>query len=143
MTTLEDLLLQEDESWMEFVDAFDAISEDSRDVQGVVPGWSTKDLVWHCGYWAGFVANVLAKIARGESVEDDQDWDALNALVIDEGRGMSWDEIIVQSEQNRGRAREALQTLTELTDEAITEFTGETFEHYNEHAAEIRAFTGA
>lgn len=143
MTTREELLLQEDESWMEFVDAFDAISEDSRDVQGVVPGWSTKDLVWHCGYWAGFVANVLEKIARGESVEDDQDWDALNALVIEEGRGMSWDEIIVRSEQNRGRAREALLALSELTDEAITEFTGETFEHYNEHAAEIRAFTGA
>jgi len=143
MTTREELLLQEDESWMEFVDAFDAISEDSRDVQGVVPGWSTKDLVWHCGYWAGFVANVLEKIARGESVEDDQDWDALNALVIEEGRGMSWDEIIVRSEQNRGRAREALLALSELTDEAIAEFTGETFEHYNEHAAEIRAFTGA
>ena len=26
---------------------------------------------------------------------------------------------------------------------AIEEFTGETFAHYNEHAAEIRAFTGA
>jgi hypothetical protein len=143
MTTHEELLQQEDESWSEFVDAFDAISEDSRDVQGVVPGWSTKDLVWHCGYWAGFVADVLEKIGRGEATGEEQDWDALNAMVIEDGRGMSWDEIIVASEQNRARVRQALQALPELTDEAITEFTGETFEHYNEHAAEIRAFTGA
>lgn len=143
MTTHEELLEKEDESWTEFVDAFDSISEDARDVEGVVPGWSTKDLVWHCGYWVGFVADVLEKIGRGESVDDDQDWDALNALVIEDGRAKSWDEIIVSSEQNRMRARGALQALPELTDEAVTEFAGETFEHYDEHATEIRAFTGA
>jgi hypothetical protein len=143
MTTKEELLAREDESWGEFVDAFDSISEDSRDVEGVVPGWSTKDLVWHCGYWAGFVAGVLEKIARGEPADDDQDWDALNDGVITDGRGMTWDEIIVRSEENRGRCRQALSALAELTDEAVTEFSGETFEHYDEHAAEIRAFTGA
>jgi hypothetical protein len=143
MTTHEELLEKEDESWSEFVDAFDSISEDARDVEGVVPGWSTKDLVWHCGYWAGYVADVLEKLARGESTDDSTDWDAFNAMVIDDGRAMTWDEIIVQSEANRVRAREALQAMSELTEEAISEFAGETFEHYNEHATEIRAFTGA
>src|SRR5262245_41056887 len=117
MTTPEELLAKEDESWSEFVDAFDAISEDARDVEGVVPGWSTKDLVWHCGYWAGYVADVLDRIGRGESGDDDQDWDAFNAIVIQEGRAMHWDEIIVRSEQNRVRAREALRRLTTLTDD--------------------------
>jgi hypothetical protein len=116
---------------------------DARDVEGVVPGWSTKDLVWHCGYWAGYVAGVLEKIGRGESTDDDQDWDAYNERVIKEGRDMSWDEIVTRSEENRSRCRQALTALPELTDEAISEFTGETFEHYDEHAAEIRAFTGA
>ena len=143
MPTHEELLAEEDEAWGEFVDAFDAISEDARDMEGVVPGWSTKDLVWHCGYWAGYVAGVLEKIARGESTEDSQDWDAFNAMVLEDGRAMTWDEIIVQSEQNRVRAREALQALSTLTEEAVTEFAGETYEHYNEHAAEIRAFMGA
>ena len=143
MTTHEELLAREDESWSEFVDAFDSISEDARDIEGVVPGWSTKDLVWHCGYWAGFVADVLDKIGRDEPTDDDQDWDAFNAIVIQEGRAMHWDEIIVRSEQNRVRAREALQKLAALTDEAVSEFTGETFGHYDEHAAEIRAFIGS
>jgi hypothetical protein len=39
--------------------------------------------------------------------------------------------------------REALEALTALTDEAVDEFTGETFEHYEEHAAEILAFAGS
>jgi hypothetical protein len=137
MTTTEELLQKEDAAWSAFVDAFGSVPEDRRSDEGVVPGWSVHDLVWHCGFWAG---DVLRKIARGEQTEDSQDWDAFNAVVIQDGRGMSWDEIIVRSEQNRVQCREALEALPTLTDEAVDEFTGETFEHYEEHAAEIRAF---
>ena len=143
MTTTEELLQREDTAWSAFVDAFGGVPEDRRSDEGVVPGWSVHDLVWHCGFWAGYVAEVLHKIARGEPTEDSQDWDAFNAIVIEDGRGMSWDEIIVRSEENRVRCREALEALPTLTDEAVEEFTGETFEHYDEHAAEIRAFNGA
>jgi hypothetical protein len=139
----EELLQREDQAWMAFVDAFASVPDDRRDDEGVVPGWSTHDLVWHCGYWAGYVGEVLERIARGESTPEDQDWDALNAAVIEEGRGMAWDEVIVRSERNRERARAALQALSTVTDEALEEFTGETFEHYEEHAAEIRAFAGS
>ena len=140
MTTTEELLQKEDAAWSAFVDAFGSVPEDRRSDEGVVPGWSVHDLVWHCGFWAGYVADVLRKIARGEQTEDSQDWDAFSAVVIQDGRGMSWDEIIVRSEQNRVQCREALEALPTLTDEAVDEFTGETFEHYEEHAAEIRAF---
>ena len=137
----EELLQREDQAWSAFVDAFAAVPDDRRDDEGVVPGWSTKDLVWHCGYWAGWVGDALEKIGRGETLED-QNWDAMNDAVIVEGRGMAWDEVIVQSEHNRERARAALLALATVTDAALEEFTGETFEHYEEHAAEIRAFTG-
>src|SRR4051794_6272418 len=110
---------------------------------GLVPGWSVHDLVWHCGFWAGYVADVLRRIGRGEPSEDAQDWDAFNAIVIQDGRGMSWDDVIVRSEQNRVACREALEALPALTDEAVDEFKGETFEHYEEHAAEILTFVGA
>ena len=138
----EELLQREDQAWSAFVDAFAAVPDDRRDDEGVVPGWSTKDLVWHCGYWAGYVGDALEKIGRGETLED-QNWDAMNDAVIVEGRGMAWDEVIVQSEHNRERARAALRALPSITEAALEEFTGETFEHYEEHAAEIRAFTGS
>ena len=138
----EELLKREDQAWMAFVDAFAAVPDDRLDDEGVVPGWSTRDLVWHCGYWAGYVGDALERIGRGETLEE-QNWDAMNDAVIEEGRGMAWDEMIVQSERNRERARAALQALSTVTDEAVEEFTGETFEHYEEHAAEIRVFTGS
>jgi Mycothiol maleylpyruvate isomerase N-terminal domain len=140
MTTIEELLQHEDEAWGAFVDAFGAIPQDRRDVPGVVPGWSVHDMVWHCGYWAGYVVDILAKIGRGESTDDDQDWDAINETVAQEGRAMSWDEVVAASERNRTAVREALSALPILTDEAVAEFGGETFEHYEEHTPEVRAF---
>jgi hypothetical protein len=143
MATKEELLQREDEAWSAFVDAFAAVPDDRRNEPGVVPGWSVHDMVWHCGYWVGYVVDILGKIARGESTDDSQDWDAMNANVTEEGRTMSWDEIVVASEQNRSRVREALQALPTLTDEAVGEFGGETFEHYEEHTAEVRAFAAS
>lgn len=140
MTTTEELLQREDAAWSAFVDAFGAVPDDRRSEDGVVPGWSVHDLVWHCGFWTSYAAEVLHKIARGEPNEDPQDWNALDANVLEDGRAMSWDEVIVRSEENRVRCREALEALPTLTVEAIEEFTGETFEHYEEHATQIRAF---
>ncbi len=142
MTTLEELLQKEDTAWLAFVDAFAGIPEDRRDVEGVVPGWTVHDMVWHCGYWAGYVGDVLERMHRGEPAAEDQDWDAFNRDVIEVGRGMLWDDVIVQSEQNRVRARAALTALEQPSDAAVEEFAGETFDHYDEHAAELRAFGG-
>ena len=53
---------------------------------------------------------------------------------------MTWDEVIVQAERNRERARAALSAFDDLPEEAVVLFTDETFEHYVEHAAHVRAF---
>ncbi len=136
----EEMLAREDVAWKAFVASVDALPEDRRDVEGVVPGWSAKDLAWHNGYWAGYVADVLEAIGAGNPVPADQDWDALNDQVIVDGRAMSWDDIWTRSEENRSRARAALAALTEVTAAAEEEFSGETYEHYEEHTAEVAAF---
>jgi len=138
----EELLQKEDRSWSAFVDAFGAVSEDRRDVEGVVPGWTVKDLVWHCGYWADYVGDVLERMAAGQPGPPDQDWDAVNQMVTEDGRGMSWDEVIIASERGRDRARAALIAI-DVTEAAESEFSEETFVHYDEHAAEITSFAAA
>jgi hypothetical protein len=140
MATTDELLQREDQAWSAFIDAVRTVPEDRRSDPGVVPGWSVHDMVWHCGYWAGYVANVLDRLGRGEPTEDPQDWDKLDAMVIEDGRAMSWDQIIIESEANRVKARDALQALATVTDEAADEFGGETFDHYDEHAVQVRAF---
>ena len=136
----EALLGREDEAWAAFSKAFIEIPEDRRDVEGVVPGWSDKDLVWHCGYWADYVGDVLERISAGQPEPPDQDWDALNRMVADDGKAKSWDEVAVAAELGRDRARQALIAMAEVTDAAASEFTDETFDHYEEHTAEIVAF---
>jgi DinB superfamily len=139
----DELLQREDTAWSAFVDAFAAVPDDRRDVEGAVPGWSVKDLVWHCGYWADYVGDVLERIAAGQPEPPDQDWDELNRMVIEDGRGMSWDEVIIAAERGRDRARSALVAMTDVIDTAASEFTDETFVHYDEHAVEIRSFAAA
>ena len=139
----DEMLAREQTAWDRFVAAVEALPAERRDVEGVVPGWSAKDLAWHNGYWAGYVADVLeAIIATGTGLPD-QDWDAMNEQVIVDGRSMSWVEIWSRSEENRRRARTALAALPDVTDVAAEEFTGETYEHYEEHTAEVVAFAAA
>ena len=115
-----------------------------REDEGVVPGWSVKDLVWHCGYWTGYVADLLERAARGEGPAPDQDWDGVNALVIEEGRGhdVGRDHRPQRGEPDRGCARRS-RASPALTDDLLEDYAGETYDHYDEHAAEIRAFAEA
>ncbi len=141
--TADELLAQEAVAWDALRTAMDAVPADRRNEEGVVPGWSVHDLVWHCGYWAGFVGGELEKIAAGLPAEPDHDdayWDAVNAKVFEEARTLSWEEAWARSERERERARAALARLGAPTEEAADEFAGETFRHYEEHAAEVDTF---
>ncbi len=136
----DELLRREDEAWSALVDAFAGMSDQRRDEPGVVPGWSVKDLVWHCGYWARFVGDVLKRMQAGTPEPEDIDWDALNATVAEESKMMTWDEVVTGAEEGRMHARSALQAMSQVTDKAAEEFSDETFDHYEEHRAEIAAF---
>jgi len=139
----ETLLGREDEAWTAFVKSFEGVPEDRREVDGVVPGWSVKDLVWHCGYWADYVGDVLERMSAGQPEPPNQDWEALNRMVAEDGKGKSWDEVIVAAERGRARARAALIAMTEVPDAAASEFIYETVDHYEEHTAEVVAFAPA
>jgi hypothetical protein len=140
----EELLKREDEAWHELVDTLAAVPLDRRDVEGVVPGWSPHDLVWHCAYWAAYAGDVLDTLQRGEpEPEETEDRDALDAEILATGRGMSWDEATLRLEQSRERARAALSSFGELPALAVEWFEDDTLKHYEEHAAEIRTFNAA
>ncbi|HTG47693.1 MAG TPA: maleylpyruvate isomerase N-terminal domain-containing protein [Actinomycetota bacterium] len=140
MSTAEELLTLEDEAWSRFRDAFASVPEPRRDDPTGDSGWSVKDLVWHCAYWADYVGTVLEHLTQGMPVPVDQDWDGMNAAIARESQTMGWDEVIVGARRGRDRARAALLAMPEVTEDAEREFAGETFEHYDEHAAEIERF---
>ena len=141
----EELLKREDEAWGAFMEAVAGVPGARRGEPGVVPGWSTQDLYWHCGYWTGYIADTVEGLARGEGMpadHSDEFWDGANDAVAREAKWMTWEEIERRSAQNRARARAGLESLSEIPAEAAEEFASETFEHYDEHAVEITKFAG-
>ena len=53
MLSREELLQREEKAWAEFVAEVGRVPEHLRGNEGVVPGWSVNDLVFHPGKWAG------------------------------------------------------------------------------------------
>jgi Mycothiol maleylpyruvate isomerase N-terminal domain len=138
----QELLDREAASWDAFMAAVARVPEGRRSEPGAVPGWSVADLVWHCGYWAGDAARRIERIAAGTPEPDDPEsvWQKTNDEIAEESKAMAWDEILSRSEAAREHVRGALASLSEIPFAAESEFVEETFEHYDEHAAEIERF---
>ena len=136
----EEMLAREDESWRGFADTVGAVPADRRGVEGVVPGWSAHDVVWHVGYWAGYAADVIERDRAGEAELEPAGSQLDDAEVLATGRGMRWDEVVRYAERSHDRVRAAFSSSPDPGDVATRWFREDTFDHYDEHAAEIRAF---
>jgi hypothetical protein len=133
------MLAREDEAWRAFSDALAAVPPDRRAVHGVVPGWSTHDLVWHCAYWANVTGDVLERIRGGDPDPDDRA--DPEAEILSAGRDLSWDAVLLRAEQGRERARRSLSAFDDIPERAATWFVEDTIDHYEEHRTQIRAFS--
>ena len=140
-----ELLEREASSWASLMAAVARVPEERLTEPGAVPGWSVADLVWHCGYWVDDAARRIEAIAAGTPEPDDPEsvWQKTNDEVAEESRAMSWDEVVTRSEAARERIRAVLSSLSEIPPAAGSEFADETFDHYDEHAAEIERFAAS
>lgn len=140
----EEILAEEDQAWADLKEASAAVSAERRLIEGVVPGWSTHDTLWHVGYWVGRAAGVLELAAQGppypEEPEEESFYDGENVRAFATGRGMTWDEVLDHFAAGRDRARDAMGRCAESDLEWMSERFTEEIEHYREHASQIRAF---
>jgi hypothetical protein len=134
----EELLRREETAWARLADALAAVPAERREVEGVVPGWSAHDVAWHCVYWAGDAGEVLERILVGEP--DPPDPDVPDEEILATGRAMAWDEVLRRADQGRERVRAAFSAFADPPPKAVELFGDETFDHYEEHEAQIRAF---
>jgi hypothetical protein len=141
----QQLLDREASSWEALMGAVARVPESRRAELGVVPGWSVADLVWHCGYWVDDAARRIELIAAGrpEPEEPESVWQRTNDEVAEQSKAMSWDEVVERSEAARERIRTVFAALSDVPPAAESEFVDETFEHYDEHAVEVRRFVDA
>jgi uncharacterized damage-inducible protein DinB len=137
--TVEELLQREETAWARLADALAAIPAERREVEGVVPGWSVHDVAWHCAYWAGDAGEGLERILGGDPKPPDSD--VTDEEILATGRALTWDELLRRAEQGRAQARAAFSAFDDPPATASTLFGDETFDHYEEHEAQIRAFS--
>ena len=108
MADIQELLEREEAAWAEFVAEVNRVPEHRRGEEGVVPGWSVNDLVFHNGRWAGVAAEKLGSIRdTGSAGEDDPDevWREERPL----GRRVEVDAVpggdVARARRSRGCAR--------------------------------------
>jgi hypothetical protein len=148
MAGLQELLAREEQAWAAMWAQVERIPVDDRGREGVVGDWSTKDVVWHCAYWAAFCADHL-DLMRGGTWSDpfadgsDEDWDRENQDIANASKAMTWVDVESGAKAAHERARLALAAFDEVDDVAEGWFADETFTHYDEHAEHLAAFADA
>ena len=143
MADRDELLQREADGWAALLDAVDRVPDELRTVEGVVPGWSVVDLVFHCGKWAELAGTHLEEMAAGTfsgGEQPEEVWQAMNASWAEESKSLTWEQAVAAAEAGRMKARTALEALAEVDETARSWFVEETIDHYAEHAEEIARF---
>ena len=142
----DELAKREAEAWAALLLQAARLTPEQQDIDGVVPGWSTKDLLWHCARWAGELAGWLPQMRDGTFVDpfeaDETLGDRMNDEIAAESKAMSPSEVLERSEEQRTKLDKAWSTM-EPDETAVEWYSEETFVHYEEHAAEIARFADA
>ncbi|MEX0833334.1 MAG: maleylpyruvate isomerase N-terminal domain-containing protein [Actinomycetota bacterium] len=141
----KDAVLQEElEAGTSLAQAVQDAPPGLRSVDGVVPGWTIHDTLWHVAYWVNHAADIIEAARPGEPFpeepEEGEYYDAKNAETFPQGRTLGWDDVVAHFEQGRERARQALAGCDEANGDAAADRVMEEVEHYREHDAQIRAF---
>jgi hypothetical protein len=143
ITDRDELLKREEAAWAEFVAEVGRVPEHRRSEDGVVPGWSVNDLLFHCGRWAAVATVHLDAMRTGVAADmdgDDDPTDTRNARWAEESKSMSFEDAMASALADREGARQALMALPAVDDVASSWFTEETYDHYQEHTEEISRF---
>lgn len=143
MTSVQEFLDREAESWAAFEARVAGVGADRREVPGVVGDWTLKDVVWHCAAWARFAADHL-DAAKSPFVDpfdahSDEHWDAVNAEIARTSSTMAWDDVVAGAADARTRLRASV-TREGLETEPVEWAADESWIHYDEHAEHVAGF---
>lgn len=160
--TAEGLLAAIERGQAEFAAAFAALSDEQLTEPGVEKEWSIKDILAHVAFWHRRLAYLIGCLVRGEAFErlsqPGEDGDAainrVNAENEAANKGRPLAEVRAEYDQ---AFEQALAALAQLRDEDLVPgsqlsaslggsllelIAGDTYEHYAEHLASIRAWLG-
>jgi hypothetical protein len=135
--TKEEILAQIDRSWANFTEAIAGLPADRLGESGVSGHWSAKDVIGHVAFWDRYTAEQAQRQLSGEPEPDgEHDWQALNDQ--DQAAKADWEAVRILAELDAAHVKilTAYRALPTLDADNVKE----DWEHYDEHAAEIRAW---
>ncbi|MDQ4044479.1 MAG: ClbS/DfsB family four-helix bundle protein [Chloroflexota bacterium] len=139
-----------DANWKDFQASYAGLNDEEMLIPGVVDEWSVRDILAHVAVWDTYAMDALPGILEtGEHPRydyQDETIDAYNARMTEEKRHLSLDEVREELEETHRRLLEYLGTVDASAFAAKDAFrerlAADTWDHYPEHAAAIRAWRG-
>jgi hypothetical protein len=136
-----ELIERTEARWQAWKAATDGIPE-ARMGEPVTGHWTAKDLLGHVAFWDDWVIGHCRRILADQP-EPDDDMEAINQGQVEESKQTPVAEQLRYRDEAHARLREFLTTIRD--DEAkfarlVEALEWETYKHYDEHAAEVRAW---
>ena len=143
-TTPRELIDRTERSWQAWVDAVEGIP-DERLAEPMVGHWSTKDLLGHIAFWEDWVIGDCQRIVAGEP-DPGGNMDPINQGQVADSKGASVAEQKRYRDEAHARLAAFLGTIPDGESkflELVKSLAGETYGHYDEHTAQVRAWRAA
>jgi len=139
---VEEAIARIEQSWNELISVIDAVPADKLEESGISGAWSVKDLIGHVAFWDAQAIESVHRRAAGEPARE-VDWQAMNDREAAAIRTRSVETVkaeLLQTHQELINVLKTLPPTDPMTADVCAFIPGDTYEHYDEHAAEIRSW---
>ena len=130
-------------SWQGLLEALAGVPAERMAEPGVAGKWSIKDIIGHVAYWDDEAVAAARRQAKGIA-QPEIDWQAVNEREASARATRTLTEQRTVFERAHAAVVRELDTLATLDPTAALGvcgcLQGDTYEHYDEHAADIRAW---
>jgi hypothetical protein len=156
--TKDELIAALEEGWDALLRAIEGLSDEQMTEMPVTGAWTVKDLLAHIAVWESRLVTDLYKAERGVAptlIDSAAQVDKLNAQFYAEQKDRPLERVLEDLHDVHLALLNRLEALPErvLTDprkykwmkgEPLSQFVaGDSYEHYREHAAEVRVWRSA
>jgi hypothetical protein len=131
-----------DASWRGWLDALSGFPDDRLAQPGVVGDWSLKDLFGHVAFWDGYTVEASRRLLAGKSPRQ-IDWEAMNQREVAARAARPAPSLHDEMMRTHDAMRAFVASLgpADLDHPAVAHrLRVDTFEHYDDHAAVVRAW---
>ena len=140
MTITEDerlsILQDVSKAWLDLLKATRQLSDEQILAPGTVGEWSVKDVMAHMSFWEQTVIDTIVALDAGNEPDYIDGFEDENLAAVAEAADLTLDEIRDQFSETHDELMLLLESTPSLSRELIAD---ETYSHYIEHTADIRA----